>query len=164
PLGACGGDHLRSRLRQAGPRSEAVDVRQAPPSPGASTEIRWHFGSFVAWETQRRLERSGQPVRLGPRTLDLLLPLLKRSGAFVSKEELLATVWAGVVVEDISVRVHMSTLRKTLGKPDEGDECEAWISSVPQQGYRFNGRVRREVLETSTRIQPRAAALAFTKL
>jgi len=78
---------------------------------------------------------------MGPRSFDLLLQLLKRAGEFVSKEELLATVWAGLVVEEGSVRVHVSTLRKVLGEPGEGEECKEWISSVPQRGYRFNGRV-----------------------
>ena len=67
-----------------------------------------------------RIECSGQAVRLGSRSFELLLELIKRAGEVVSKEELLSTVWAGVVVEEGSVRVHMSTLRKALGKPDEG--------------------------------------------
>ncbi|MDM0053558.1 winged helix-turn-helix domain-containing protein [Variovorax sp. J22R115] len=81
---------------------------------------------------------------MGPRSFDLLLQLLKRAGEFVSKEGLLATVWAGLVVEEGSVRVHMSTLRKALGEPGAGEECHEWISTLPQRGYRFNGRVRRD--------------------
>src|SRR5262249_32662601 len=75
--------------------------------------------------------------------------------------ELLATVWAGLVVEEGSVRVHMSTLRKSLGEPGADEGCQEWISNVPQRGYRFNGRVRREspgVVEPAAR--PSAAPLA----
>lgn len=124
------------------------------PSPdaspaAASTEIRWYFGHFVVWEAQRRLERSGEVLRLGTRSFDLLLQLIKRAGEVVSKDELLSAVWAGVVVEEASVRVHMSTLRKALGEPAESDDCKEWISNIPLRGYRFNGRVRREAANLS---------------
>lgn len=119
--------------------SPATSTRKGP-----SAGVRWHFGDFVLFETQRRLERAGQPVRLGSRAFDLLLHLIKRAGEFVAKDDLLASVWASVVVEEGSVRVHMSALRKALGEPAEGDECVEWISNVPLRGYRFNARVRHE--------------------
>ena len=121
---------------------------QPPPlSPAQGpTEVCWRFGPFVVWEAQRRIERAGEPVRLGPRALALLLQLIKRPGEVLSKEELLATVWAGLVVEEASVRVHMSTLRKALGAPGDGDGCREWISNIPLRGYRFNGQVHREPL------------------
>lgn len=118
------------------------------PSPHDVTvetgELRWRFGAFTIWETQRRIERHGDAVRIGSRAFDLLLYLLKRPGELISKDELLATIWTGLVVEDGSVRVHMSLLRKALGKPGPDDGCKAWITTVPQRGYRFNGRVVRE--------------------
>jgi len=133
-----------------------------PASPPG--ELRWSFGRFVVWEMQRRVEQSGQAVRLGPRSFDLLLQLLKRAGEFVRKEELLATVWAGLVVEEGSVRVHMSTLRKALGEPGADDECQEWISSVPQRGYRFNGRVTCEQAGAAPKAAPRPMAPSLTKL
>jgi predicted ATPase/DNA-binding winged helix-turn-helix (wHTH) protein len=135
----------------------------AEPSDLPPAEIRWHFGSFVLLETQRRLERSGRVVRLGPRSFDLLLQLVKLAGEFVSKDQLLSSVWAGVVVEEGSVRVHMSTLRKALGEPQDSDGCKEWISNVPSRGYRFNGRVGRDV-DTGVRIRTRPQGPTFTKL
>ncbi len=116
----------------------------APPSHDVGVEageVRWRFGAFTIWETQRRIERHGNAVRLGSRAFDLLLYLLKRPGELVGKDELLAAIWADLVVEDGSVRVHMSLLRKAIGKPGPDDGCKAWITTVPQRGYRFNGRV-----------------------
>lgn len=110
----------------------------------APGELMWRFGSFVLWEKQRRLERQGQLVRLGSRSFDLLLQLLKRAGEVISNQELLAAVWSGVVVEEASVRVHMSILRKALGAPEPQDACREWISNVPLRGYLFAGRVQRE--------------------
>ncbi|CAA2109455.1 ATP-binding protein [Variovorax paradoxus] len=139
----------------------AADATQARP------EVRWRFGPFIVWETQRRIERLGEAVRLGSRSFELLLQLVKRVGEVVSKDELLSTVWAGVVVEEASVRVQMSALRKALGEPDENDDCVEWISNIPLRGYRFNGAVRREVSHPAARDAAPAEAPrapAFTRL
>lgn len=104
----------------------------------------WRFGPFVLRENQRRLERDEQPVRLGLRGFGLLLELLKRAGEVVSKDELLAAVWPDVVVDEASVRVHMSILRKVLGRPRQEDGCVEWITNIPLRGYRFLGRVAGE--------------------
>ncbi|WP_377156372.1 winged helix-turn-helix domain-containing protein [Roseateles sp. UC29_93] len=149
---------------------------QAPPAApidAPAADYRWFFGAFVLWEMQRRLERTdpagagadgAQAVRIGPRSFELLLHLVRRAGEYIAKEELLATVWSGVVVEEASVRVHMSMLRKALGEPGELDGCHEWISTVPQRGYRFNGRVRREAVEGDAAPAPvrlRAASRTF---
>ena len=138
---------------------------QALPDPAsAPAETRWYFGAFVVWEAQRRLERAGQAVRVGPRSFDLMLQLIKRAGEFVSKDDLLSAVWAGVVVEEASVRVHMSTLRKALGEPGESDDCKEWISNIPLRGYRFNGRVRHEVVDNSAPIATPSPDPSFAAL
>lgn len=118
-----------------------VPVGEAPRLP---EEVIWRFGPFAILEVQRRVERLGEVVRLGPRSFDLLLELVRHAGEFVSNADLLSTVWSGLVVEEASVRVHVSLIRKSLGKPGDEDECSDWISNVPLRGYRFNGRVRRE--------------------
>jgi predicted ATPase/DNA-binding winged helix-turn-helix (wHTH) protein len=136
----------------------------SPHVPAASAEALWRFGPFTVRETHRSLDRGGQAVRLGPRAFDLLLQLVKRAGEYLSKDELLAAVWAGVVVEEASVRVHMSLLRKVLGEPGEGDGCKEWISNIPQRGYRFNARVDREWVDPSGSVKPRQSAPSFVKL
>jgi DNA-binding winged helix-turn-helix (wHTH) protein len=60
-----------------------MQAQSEEPSDPPLAEVRWHFGQFVLWETQRRLERNGQPVRLGPRSFDLLLHLVRRAGEFI---------------------------------------------------------------------------------
>jgi predicted ATPase/DNA-binding winged helix-turn-helix (wHTH) protein len=131
----------------------------SPPSSAAAadkdgTEPCWRFGVFVVWEAQRRIERDGKPVRLGSRAFDLLLQLLHHAGELLDKQALLAAVWSGVVVEEASVRVHMSLLRKALGRPGPDDGCREWISSVPLRGYRFNGKVTAAQDSTAARATP----------
>lgn len=83
-----------------------------PPQAGGDA---WQFGSLVISELQRRIEVRGSPVRIGPRSFELLMLLVKHAGEFVGNRHLLSAVWAGVVVEDASVRVHISLIRKALG-------------------------------------------------
>jgi ABC-type glutathione transport system ATPase component len=52
----------------------------------------------------------------------------------VSKQQLLAGVWADTVVEDINLRVHMAALRKALG---DGQAGQRYIVTVAQRGYSF---------------------------
>lgn len=119
----------------------------------------------MVWEAQRRIERGGEDVRIGSRSFELLLQLIKHAGAVLSKDELLSSVWAGVVVEETSVRVHMSTLRKALGDPESSEDCKEWISNIPLRGYRFNGRVRSEPVNASPLAIPElAVAASFARL
>ncbi|SEU16793.1 winged helix-turn-helix domain-containing protein [Variovorax sp. OV084] len=120
---------------------------------------RWRFGAFTLWETEPRLERDGQPVRLGSRAIGLLVALVGRAGEVISKDELLAAVWPDTVVEEASVRVHMSILRKALGPPGAEDGCLEWIANIPLRGYRFLGRVHCEFAPSAV-----AAQVAHTSL
>ncbi|MBW4093206.1 MAG: hypothetical protein HIU82_19210, partial [Proteobacteria bacterium] len=56
------------------------------------------FGPFRLFPAERRLEKDGNPVRLGGRGLDLLIVLVERAGEVVPGQELLASVWRGVNV------------------------------------------------------------------
>ncbi len=68
-------------------------------------------------------------MTLGSRAFDLLVALAERPGELIAKDELLATVWPGVVVEENNLQVQVSTLRKILG-PDA-------LATIPGRGYRF---------------------------
>ena len=71
----------------------------------------------------------GDPIVVGPRAFDLLLALLERPGQLVTKEELLERAWPKLIVEENNLQVHVSALRKILGR-------EA-IATIPGRGYRF---------------------------
>ena len=75
------------------------------------------FGSFRLNMDQRQLTREGAVVPLGGRALDVLCVLVSAKGDTVSKDELMAHVWPGLVVEENNIQVHISALRKAL---DEG--------------------------------------------
>src|SRR6516165_1756298 len=92
------------------------------------------FGRFRFDLTRRELQRDNSRVRLGNRALDILCVLASAEGALVTKDELMAQVWPGVVVEENNLHFHISSLRKALDADGKG---ESWIVTVPGRGYRL---------------------------
>src|SRR5262245_48723473 len=85
---------------------------------------------------QRELRRDGHPVHLSSRARDILWVLACANGEVVSKDELMARVWPGLVVEENNIQVHISALRKAL---DEGKDGQTYVVTVPGRGYRLVG-------------------------
>ena len=98
----------------------------------------WQFGAFTLMPAQRLLLDGNAPVRVGGRALDLLIVLVEAAGKVVGREELMASVWKKVVVDEGSLRVHVASLRRALG--DDGD-TRRYIVNVPGRGYSFVGEV-----------------------
>ena len=98
----------------------------------------FRFGDFVLIPSERLLLRDGKPLALTGKAFDLLTTLVRHAGHLLTKDELLQSVWPGVVVEEVNLSVNVSALRKVLGAaPDIGE----WIETVPRRGYRFNAAV-----------------------
>jgi DNA-binding winged helix-turn-helix (wHTH) protein len=94
------------------------------------------FGKFSLALTDRRLTCSGQPVKLSSRALDILCELAAAPGEVASKDRLMEKVWAGRVVEENAIQVHVSALRKAL---EDGSDGQSYIVTVPGRGYRLVG-------------------------
>src|SRR5215467_8616424 len=92
------------------------------------------FGRFRLDLARRELRRDEKLVRLGSRALDILCVLASAGGKLVTKDELMERVWAGVVVEEHNIQVHISALRRALAEDGDG---ESWIVTVPGRGYRL---------------------------
>jgi predicted ATPase/DNA-binding winged helix-turn-helix (wHTH) protein len=129
-----------------------------PPSSDEQGEVAWRFGPYLLRPAKRRLEHEGDPVRIGMRALEVLAQLLLHAGEVISKDELLCTVWSGLVVDDSSVRVQMSLLRKTLREPEPTTGLPGWIATVPARGYVFIGQVQRVMLPPEPQDEPRPAS------
>jgi TolB-like protein/DNA-binding winged helix-turn-helix (wHTH) protein/Flp pilus assembly protein TadD len=99
-----------------------------------------------------RLDQTGNttPVALGSRALDLLALLVSRRGKLVSKDEIMAVVWPGKVVEEANLNVQISKLRHILDQNRAQGSC---IQTVTGYGYRFTAEV--------TPVDPGASAETF---
>ena len=99
------------------------------------------FGSFRLIPAQRMLSEDRKPLRLGGRAFDILVALVERRGATISKEVLIARAWPDTVVEEAALRVHVAELRKALA---DGRPGERYIVNHPGRGYAFIAPVTRE--------------------
>ena len=114
--------------------------------------------------TQRQLLVDGALVALGARAFDVLLALANRRGSIVTKAELFAAAWAGIVVDDNNLQAQVSALRKVLG-------ADA-IATVPQRGYQLvippNVRLIVQAADApapqATHAEPLLAVLPFDNL
>jgi TolB-like protein/DNA-binding winged helix-turn-helix (wHTH) protein len=90
-----------------------------------------------AWRVRpvlNMLERDGRSVRIEPRAMDVLVFLASHQGEVFSVDQLIASVWKGVIVSDSSVYLAISQLRQALGGSD--DET-SYIETIPKRGYRL---------------------------
>ena len=84
-------------------------------------------------DTQARELRAGDGVvlPLTAKAFDTLCCLIDNRQRVVGKDELLATIWAGRVVEENNLTQAISALRRALGSEHR------YILTVPGRGYRF---------------------------
>ena len=92
------------------------------------------IGEWIADPRDDSLARGAERVKLEPRTMRLLMRLAQTPGEVVSQEELLESVWTGVIVGTASVYQSMSQLRKVLG---DTDDLPRYIETVARKGYRL---------------------------
>jgi signal transduction histidine kinase len=100
------------------------------------------FGPFQLRAAERLLEKDGVRIKLGNRALDILIALVDRAPAIVSKKELLARAWPDLIVDEGSLRFHIAALRKVLGEGESG--CR-YVTNVAGRGYCFAAPVFRSV-------------------
>jgi len=94
------------------------------------------FGRFRLDLRHRKLTGEGRPIELKSKAFDILAVLASAQGEVVTKDELMAKVWPGLVVEESNIQVHISALRKALG---EARDRPVHLFTVPGRGYRFVG-------------------------
>jgi DNA-binding winged helix-turn-helix (wHTH) protein/tetratricopeptide (TPR) repeat protein len=108
---------------------------------------RYCFGGFQVDTQSRLLLRDGERIQIPPKSVDLLIALLDRTGELVGREELIGALWPNTFVEDNNLAKHVFLLRKTLGTNERG---AAYIETVPKRGYRFVGQIQRSPLGGAT--------------
>jgi TolB-like protein len=94
------------------------------------------FGRFRLDLALRELRRDGEPLQLRGRALDILCALAAAKGEVVGKDDLMARLWPGRIVEEGNIHVHVSALRKAL---DDHGDGHSYVVTVPGRGYRLVG-------------------------
>jgi DNA-binding winged helix-turn-helix (wHTH) protein len=119
-----------------------VEQRSAADRPAERAPRSFLFGPFVLIPERQLLLNGDGPVRIGSRSLDILVALVERAGELVCKRELFARVWPDTFVEEGNLKVNVAALRRALG---EAPGQSQYIATVPGRGYRFVAPVHHSV-------------------
>ena len=126
---------LLARVRALLRRIQHGGADEAPAS--ARTVLKdLQFGDVDVSPSTRTVRRGGELVELTPKEFDLLVALLERDGAVVSRQELLKDVW-GYGYAELNTRtvdVHLSELRRKL---EEDPSEPVFLLTVRKAGYRL---------------------------
>ena len=101
---------------------------------GAPSAAGLRFGPFEVNFSDRSLKKANRAVPLGGRAYDILIALLENAGEVVARADLIEKAWPDVTVEEGSLRVHLSALRKALGDGQFGNK---YIARIQGCGYSF---------------------------
>ena len=113
----------------------------------------YSFGPFRVEPGAYRLVRDGAPIQVSPKIIDLLLYLVARPSALVSKEELFTALWPDVAVTDNALTQAVSELRQALG---DDPSKPTYVQTVARRGYRFIAPVDREQATATAGHEPRS--------
>jgi len=126
------------------------------------------FAAFELDPGRRALRLDGRELPMQPRVFDLLSYLVEHRDRVVSKEELLESLWPGVLVTEGSLQRAVSLARSAL---EQGGLAGA-IRNYARRGYRFlvedlgapeadeDARARAERAYSEAKWQPAMAAFA----
>src|SRR5229473_6566688 len=109
------------------------------------------FGPFRLDVRNAQLWREQEVIRLTSKALAVLRYLAERSGQLVTKDEIFAVVWPGVVVSDSALVACIGELRRALG---DKRRAPHFIETVHGRGYRFIAPLSTEDLALRTPAQP----------
>ena len=109
----------------------------------------YRFGDLELDDQLFELRKGRELIPIQPKAFDILSSLLDRHDVVVSRAELMAKVWPGVVVTNDSLAQAIMAARAAIG--DDGEE-PTFIHTVRGRGYRFVGPVA-----TNERAEPARA-------
>jgi predicted ATPase/DNA-binding winged helix-turn-helix (wHTH) protein len=104
----------------------------------------YECGEWEADFVRRELRLRGRFVPIGARAFEIVEVLVQSAGELVTKQDLMSRIWPGAIVEENTLQVHVSAVRKALG-PDRG-----MLKTASGRGYRMLGhwKIRRERIGT----------------
>ena len=89
----------------------------------------YEFGPFRVDAEKELLLRAGQPVALTPKSFQILLTLVRRSGQLVTKDEIMKAVWPDTFVEETNLTRNPQHL--------QSEEGIGRVTRKPIHHYRF---------------------------
>lgn len=115
--------------------ADPESMRPVAPPVRLAHEPTIVLGALMIEPPLRRVSRAGaQEQILQPRTMQVLVALARAGGEILSREDLLATCWPGVVVGDDALNRVIGQLRRLCQQLTGGD---LRIETITKVGYRL---------------------------
>src|SRR5476651_348775 len=99
-------------------------------------KLVYQSGHLEVDMTRRELRVRGAAVPIGGRAFEIIEVLVEAAGNVVSKDDLMERVWPGAIVEESTLWVHISAVRKALGA-ERGK-----LKTISRRGYQLHGSWR----------------------
>jgi predicted ATPase/DNA-binding winged helix-turn-helix (wHTH) protein len=93
----------------------------------------YQSGEYEIDLARRELRARGSTAPVGTRAFEILEVLVQSAGALVTKDDLMDRVWRGAIVEENTLQVHISAVRKALGAQ------RSMLRTESGRGYRLLG-------------------------
>jgi TolB-like protein/Tfp pilus assembly protein PilF len=100
------------------------------------SQLTFQFNEFELDLSAYELRRSGQPVHLERRPMDLLIMLVQRRNQLVSRAEIAKKLWNPGVFVDVEMGVN-TAIRKLRQALQDSPDSAAFIETISGKGYRF---------------------------
>jgi TolB-like protein/DNA-binding winged helix-turn-helix (wHTH) protein/Flp pilus assembly protein TadD len=104
-----------------------------------------------------QLRRNGRPVRLERQPMDLLILLVERRDALVTRDEIVDRLWGRDVFVDVETGVH-TAIRKIRQALRDDPDAARYVETVTGRGYRFVAPVEVVGAGEAPPAEPRAGA------
>ncbi len=96
----------------------------------------YRFGQFEVDAEREELRKSGLALRLSPQPMRLLMLLIRRAGAMVTREEIEHEIWGNGTYVDFEQGIN-SAIRQIRYHLGDNAEAPRYIRTVPRRGYVF---------------------------
>ena len=118
-------------------------------------KLRYSFETYVLDLDRRELRSGDHAIAVEPQVFDLLAYLIRNRDRVITQDDLLAGVWKGRIVSELTLRSRINAARAAIG--DNGEE-QRLIRTLPRRGFRFVGPVHEQSLHaTAADVSPSAA-------
>lgn len=98
----------------------------------------YKFGPYLLSKDSAQLRRDGVSIPLTKRRYEILILLVERAGAIVTKDEIIDKIWRGQIIDESNLSQLIYATRRLLG---DTVRDQNYIETVPGVGYRFRGKV-----------------------
>ncbi len=119
-----------SRYTEGCRRTQAVNT----DLDAAAALDGYQVGDLLIDLRVRRVTREAVELRIGSRSFDLLVALIRSAPRLMSTDELMESVWPGVIVNPETITQRIKLLRQDLG---DSAENPVYIVAVRGHGYRL---------------------------